>query len=88
MTEDDQDILVSVLFNEVTALPQTVALSLSKNGGMSFGNEWMKDLNTQGNFRNRLIYWGLGSANEVIPRFQFQGLSRFVATDGIVSIYQ
>ena len=88
LTEAGDTLIVSELIGQTALLPQTVALSLSKNGGQSFGNEWMKNLNTQGNFKNRLIYWNLGAANEVIPRLQFQGLSRFVATDGVVSIYQ
>jgi hypothetical protein len=67
---------------------QSVDLSVSKNGGESFGTVWKKDLNTRGNFKNRLIFWNCGSANDFVPQFRFWGLSRFVVTDGIASIYQ
>ena len=88
LTESGEEILVEEFSNIPYVVPQTVGLSVAKNGGMSFGTIWQKDLNTQGNFRNRLIYWQLGAANDFVPQFRFWGLSRFVATDGIVSIYQ
>lgn len=69
-------------------IPQRVGLSVSKNGGESFGTIWTKDLNPPGKYRNRLIYWNLGAANDFVPQFRFWGLGRFVATDGLVSIYQ
>lgn len=67
---------------------QRIDLSLSKDGGESFGNIIGKTLNQLGRRPNRLIYWNLGSGNDIIPQFRFWGLSRFVATDGIASIYQ
>lgn len=73
---------------EDRSIPQKVGLSVSKNGGQSFGSIWTKELNAVGKRKNRLNYWNLGSANEFIPQFRFWGLNRFVFTDGIVSIYQ
>lgn len=88
LTESGQELLTSTPLDTPYAIPQTVGLSLSKNGGESFGNIWTKQLNPRGKFKNRLIYWNLGSGNDIIPQFRFWGLSRFVATDGLVSLYQ
>jgi hypothetical protein len=88
LTESGQELLIAVQSDIQNPVPQAVHLSVSKNGGESFGTIWSKRLNSKGNFRNRLQYWNAGSANDFIPQFRFWGLGRFVATDGIVSIYQ
>jgi hypothetical protein len=88
LTENGEELLVATETDIPIPIPQSVTLSVSKNGGESFGTLWKKDLNPQGLFRNRLIFWNLGAANDFIPQLKFEGLSRFVATDGIVSIYQ
>ena len=69
-------------------LKQQVGMSVSKDGGMTFGTIWTKDLNERGKFRNRLVYWNLGASNDFVTQFRFWGMGRFVATDGIASIYQ
>lgn len=71
-----------------SAIPQEIGMSISKDGGMTFGNIWVKRLNASGLFRNRLIYWNLGAANDLVVQFRFWGMGRFVATDGIMDIYQ
>lgn len=88
LTENGEELLAEEIVETEIPVPQTVHLSVSTNGGESFGTIWSKDLNRRGDFKNRLVYWNLGSANDFIPQFRFWGLSRFVATDGIVSIYQ
>jgi hypothetical protein len=88
LTESGEEILISNELNIPYAIPQAVHLSVSRDGGMSFGTIWSKELNPQGVFKNRLVYFNLGTANDFIPQFRFWGLSRFVATDGIVSVYQ
>lgn len=88
LTENSEELLATVNGDVPFAVPQAVGLSVSKNGGESFGTIWSKQLNPAGVYRNRLIYWQLGSANDFIPQFRFWGLGRFVATDGVVSIYQ
>ena len=50
---------------------QAVDISMSKDGGASFGNIQRKKLNSLGNRRNRLRFWQLGSANDVVFRFDF-----------------
>lgn len=88
LTESGEELLISFESNVPHAIPQTVTLTVSRDGGQSFSSGWSKDLNPRGLFRNRLNYWQLGSANDFVPQFRFKGLSRFVCTDGLVSIYQ
>lgn len=68
---------------------QRVDLSLSKNGGASFGNIVGKTLNDLGNRRNKLQWWHLGSANDVTFQFRFWSANTFSeqATDNY-QVYQ
>lgn len=70
------------------SIPQTISLSVSKNGGQSFGTWYDITLNRLGDQRSRINFWNCGAANDFVPQFRFYGLGRFVATDGIASIYQ
>jgi hypothetical protein len=88
LTESGDELLIAITEDVPFPVPQAVHLSVSRDGGMSFGTIWAKELNPQGVFKNRLIYWNCGSANDFVPQFRFWGLSRFVATDGIASVYQ
>lgn len=88
LTENGEELLVATSVESPYPIPQAVHLSISRDGGQSFGNILSHQLNPRGQYKNRLIYWQLGAANELTPQFRFWGLSRFVATDGIVSIYQ
>ncbi len=88
LAENGQELFTEEIVYEPYIIPQRVGLSLSKNGGESFGSTWWKDLNPRGKFRNRLIFWNLGAANDMTFQIRFQGLGRFVATDGITSIFQ
>lgn len=67
---------------------QRVDLSISRDGGETYGNIVGKILNKKGKRENRLMWTGLGRANDFVTQFRFWGKGRFVATDGIVSIYQ
>jgi hypothetical protein len=62
-----------------------VDLSISIDGGASFGNEWAYYLSAIGNRKNRLSWWQVGLANDFVPQFKFWGMLRFVVTDGIVN---
>lgn len=63
-----------------------VDISISTDGGASFGNEWAYYLPPIGHRKNRLMWWQCGIANDFVPQFKFWGLGRFVATDGIVNV--
>lgn len=67
---------------------QKVMLSLSKDGGASFGDIETRELNTLGARQNRLNFWNLGMANDLVLQFRFVGMDKFICTDGLVSIYQ
>lgn len=62
-----------------------VDLSISTDGGESFGNEWAYSLPPIGKTKNRLMWWQVGVANDFVPQFKFWGMGRFVVTDGIVN---
>lgn len=65
-----------------------VDLSISIDGGATFGSEWSYDLPPIGKRKNRLMWWQLGLANDLVCQFKFWGIGRFVATSGIVNIRQ
>lgn len=62
-----------------------VDLSISIDGGATFGNEWAYYLPPIGHRKNRLMWWQIGIANDFVPQFKFWGMGRFVATDGLVN---
>ena len=61
-----------------------IDLSISTDGGASFGNEWAYYLPPIGNRKNRVMWWQLGLANDFVPMFKFWGMGRFVVTDGLI----
>ncbi len=62
-----------------------VDLSISTDGGASFGNQWAYYLPPIGHRKNRLMWWQCGIANDFVPQFKFWGMGRFVVTDGIAN---
>lgn len=67
------------------SLPR-VDLSISTDGGATFGNEWAYYLPPIGVRKNRLMWWQCGIANDFVPQFKFWGMGRFVATDGVANV--
>lgn len=67
---------------------QRIDLSISKDGGQKFSNVLSKQLNYSGVRPNRLNYFRLGRANDLICQFRFWGQGRFVVLDGLMSYYQ
>lgn len=65
-----------------------VDLSISIDGGETFGSAAPYFLNPPGKRRNRIQYWRLGYANEMTTQFRFWGFQRFVVGDGIMKVYQ
>lgn len=51
--------------------PQRVGISLSKNGGLSYGDVMMKDTNPNGYGANKMVFRQLGSANDATFQFEF-----------------
>lgn len=63
-----------------------VDLSISTDGGASFGNEWRYVLNPIGQRKNRLMWWQGGIANDLVCSFKFWNMGRVVCYDGVVNI--
>lgn len=63
-----------------------VDLSISIDGGATFGNEVAYYLPPVGHRKNRLMWWQGGIANDLVPQFKFWGLGRFLATDGVANV--
>lgn len=69
------------------SLPR-VDLSISIDGGEAFGSDFPYVLNPPGVRKNRLYWWQIGLANDLVCLFKFWGMGRFVAWNGIVNIRQ
>lgn len=67
---------------------QRIDFSFSIDGGASFSDYEGYELNRLGKRQNRIDFWNKGMANDFVPQFRFWGQGRFVATDGVMSIYQ
>lgn len=89
ITEDGNDIIdeEDQFLGSILSTPR-VDLSISIDGGATFGNEWAYDLPPLAHRKNRLMWWQLGVANDLVCQFKFWGFGRFVATDGTVNIRQ
>ena len=84
---NDFDFLIAQNMDIVYIQPR-VDLSISIDGGASFGTDFGYILNPLGQRKNKLLWWQLGLANDFTPQFKFWGLGRFVATDGIANLRQ
>lgn len=92
ITTESGDILSTegnIIFNnELINASECVDLSLSRDGGESWGNSWRLDMNETGRRQSRFIWQSCGQANDLTAQFRFNGFGRFVAFDGVIEIYQ
>lgn len=65
-----------------------VDLSVSNDGGQTFGNSWRLNMNKDGKGKSLFIYRQLGRANDKTFMYKFWGFKRFVALEGIAEVYQ
>lgn len=72
--------------DDIAYVTPRVDLSISIDGGEHFSSYASYDLPALGYRKNKLIWWQLGAANDLVCQFRFWGLGRFVATDGLVNI--
>jgi len=72
----------------VQVASQAVDLSISRDGGENFGNQYRLNMNPPGVRKSRFIYQRLGQFNDCSVMLQFWGFSRFVVFDGVMEIYQ
>lgn len=63
-----------------------VDLSISRDGGQTFGNSVRKNMNPTGKAKSLFIYRQLGRLNDSSTQLRFWGMKRFVVTDGIVEV--
>jgi hypothetical protein len=63
-----------------------VNLTISKDGGATFGNTYSKELNPLGKRKNRVVFYGMGAANTLTFRFSFRTLYRKTISDGIIDV--
>jgi hypothetical protein len=64
-----------------------VDLSLSFDGGITWGNTVSRPLNTVGHRQNIISWYRLGLANDLTLKFKFFGQSRFIVYNGSVDVY-
>lgn len=64
-----------------------VDLSISRDGGIIFGNTVGKELNTIGHPQNIINWENMGACNSWTAKLRFWGTSRVVANDGILEIF-
>lgn len=67
---------------------QRIDMTISVDGGATFGSGYSQTLNLFARRPNRIIWWGLGAANDFVPQYRFWGFDRFVVYDGEVNVYQ
>lgn len=82
--------LILTQMSAPTYINQTprVDMRISIDGGESFSSYLPYIMNPIGRCKNKMQWWGLGSANDIVCEFHFQGYGRFVATDGVLNIRQ
>ena len=71
-----------------TTYENVVDLSISRDGGESFGNAVRIPMNPTGKRKSRMIFQRLGIVNDVTFQLRFSGTDRFVCFDGEVEVYQ
>lgn len=65
-----------------------VDLSISRDGGQTFGNSRMRNMNASGKGKSLFIYRQLGRLNDSSVMLKFIGFTRFVVGDGTFNMYQ
>lgn len=74
--------------NTITVSSMAIDLSISRDGGETFGASWRYDMNPVGVRKSRVIWQRCGQANDATFQFRFWGFERFVAMDGIIEAFQ
>jgi hypothetical protein len=73
--------------NGINSTPR-VDLSISRDGGATFGSTVPYVLPSIGQRKNKCLWWQIGIANDLVCQFKFVGFGRFVLTNGEVNIRQ
>lgn len=71
---------------DMVPLYPRIDLSVSYDGGATFGSSFAYHLNPPAKRKNKLLWWQLGVGNDMVFQFRFWSFKRMVVTDGVVSI--
>ena len=91
ITETPIDAGYNFLISEQEGVLHTtprVDMSVSYDGGASYGADFPYVLNPIGKRKNKLSWWQGGMSNDIVCQFKFWGVGRVVVTDGQVNIRQ
>lgn len=84
----------SITTETTNALPvyetrsEAVDLSISRDGGESFGSSLRLEMNNVGKRKSRFIFQRLGQCNDFTAQIRFTGYKRFVCFEGQIEVYQ
>jgi hypothetical protein len=67
--------------------PGQIALSISKDDGVTYGADVTETLRRQGKRRGQIEFWRMGRGDSFTFQFRFWGKSRFVITGSTMDIY-
>lgn len=67
---------------------QRIDMSISTNGGASFSSYVPRYIRPMGLRKNMVNWFSLGRSNDFVVQFRFFGLDRFLAADGVMTVYQ
>lgn len=78
----------TIIDNPLPIASENIELSVSVDGGESFGTSTEQNMNPTGKRMSRMIFYNLGIANDCTFQFRFNGSGRFVVFDGLAEIYK
>lgn len=89
-TQDGRILCTQQNFNTtvVEEASEAVDLSFSRDGAVTFGHEWRKNMNPTGKRKSKFQYQRLGWVNDFTYQLRFWGFGRFIVGDGTMEIYQ
>lgn len=65
-----------------------IDLTISKNGGETYGNANIYYMHATGHYKNQPRFNKMGECNQFTPQFRFWGFGAVVVADAILEIYQ
>ncbi len=65
-----------------------IDLTISKNGGETYGNVNSYYMHATGHYKNQPRFNKLGEANQFTPQFRFWGFGSFVVADAFLEVYR
>lgn len=82
---DTQDLLQPSLVNGIIYEPR-IDMSISKSGGVNWGNKVSRTLHPYGYYQNILHWESMGVANDLAIKLEFHLTSRMVCSNGIMDV--